>query len=175
VIIHENGSVTFIPAENWSGIETITFYATDNLTGPISKDVTITVVPINDPPIITVTSPVNNSHHFTSDSIYFNITVHDIDNDTFTYLWDFNDETTSTLKNVTHQFSEAGIYNVSITVNDGLDSERKWAAVVVEPVTADDEETKSDLPLIWFLSPIIIVIILLLFLSWWRFKAKKES
>jgi hypothetical protein len=183
VIIHENGSVTFNPAENWSGIETITFYATDNLSLPIPEDVTITVIGINDPPIITILSPSNNSNHLTSDTIYFNITIFDVDSDTFTYLWNFGDGTTSTLKNATHQFSEVGIFNVTITVNDWSDTETKVITIVIEPITTDgsengvtDDEDGSDiLNYLWILIGIIIVVVLLLFIIWWRSKVQKDD
>jgi hypothetical protein len=52
VIINENGSVTFTPLENWTGEETITFYATDNLTSPVSESVTISITPVNDAPVV---------------------------------------------------------------------------------------------------------------------------
>ena len=39
-------------------------------------------------------------------------------NPPFTYLWDFNDSTTSTLQNPKHNFTVLGIYNVAFTVTD---------------------------------------------------------
>ncbi|UCE36601.1 MAG: PKD domain-containing protein [Thermoplasmata archaeon] len=175
VIIHRNGSVTFIPLENWAGDETITFYTTDNLTDLISENVTITVMEVNDPPIVTILSPLNNSNHFTSDTIYFNITVFDIDSNTFTYLWNFGDGTTSTLKNATHQFSKAGIYNVSITVSDGLASYTMVVTILVESAPPSGSDNGFN---IWMylliLIVIAIVVILLSFFIWWRFKSEKK-
>ena len=46
-------------------------------------------------------------------------TSSDLDSDTLSYQWDFGDGTTSTGKSVTHMFSEAGIYTVTLTVKDG--------------------------------------------------------
>jgi PKD repeat protein len=183
VIIHGDGIVTLIPKENWTGIETLTLYVTDNLSPLISYEVTITVIGINDPPIITGLSPTNNSNYFTSDLIYFNITVFDIDSNSFTYLWDFDDGLTSTLKNATHQFSEAGIYNVTIIVNDGLDSEIKVVTIAVEPETTngdgngviDDGDKSNTLTYLWILMGIIIVVVLLLLFIWRRSKAQKED
>jgi hypothetical protein len=182
VIIHKNGSVTFILAENWSGSETITFYTTDNLSSPIPEDVTITVIGINDPPIITILSPSNNSNHLTSDTVYFNITVFDVDSESFTYLWDFGDGNTSSMKSAMHQFSEAGIYNVSIIVNDGLDSETKMVTIVVEPKTTNgnengviDDDGSDTLTYLWILMGIIIVVLLLLLFIWRRSKTNKND
>ncbi|UCG70719.1 MAG: hypothetical protein JSV09_06875, partial [Thermoplasmata archaeon] len=53
VLIHENGSVDFSADENWYGIENITIRATDT-TGALVEDIiTVTVLPVNDPPQIT--------------------------------------------------------------------------------------------------------------------------
>lgn len=176
VFISNNGTVAFIPPENWTGIETLTFYATDNLTPLISEDVTITVVGINDPPVITALSPSNNSNNFTSDTIYFNISVFDVDNDSLIYLWEFDDGTISTLKNATHQFSEAGIYNVSITVSDGSASDMRIVTIMIEPIASDSEENGFNVfSFLLILVAIIITVILLLFLIWWRrIKAEKD-
>ncbi len=42
----------------------------------------------------------------------------DIDTDNATYLWDFNDGTTSTEMNPVHTFEQIGCYDVSLTVTD---------------------------------------------------------
>ena len=39
-------------------------------------------------------------------------------NNITTYLWDFGDGTTSNLQNPTHNWSAAGIENVSLTITD---------------------------------------------------------
>ena len=39
--------------------------------------------------------------------------------DTFTYLWDFGDGTTSTASAMTHTFPSAGTYTLRLTVTDG--------------------------------------------------------
>jgi hypothetical protein len=176
VIIHDDGTVTFIPFENWTGSETITFYATDNLSLPVSEDVSISVIAINDPPVITVLSPSNNSIYSTSATIHFDIAVFDIDSNSFSYLWNFDDGTTSSLRNTTHQFSEAGIYNVTITVSDGLTEVTKTITIEIEPATVDGEEDNSDtLIYLWILMVIIIIIVLLFFFIWRRSKAQKED
>ncbi|MBU2639581.1 MAG: PKD domain-containing protein, partial [Nanoarchaeota archaeon] len=42
-------------------------------------------------------------------------------NSTLTYFWDFDDKTNSTLSTITHAFSKAGTYIVSLTVTDSSD------------------------------------------------------
>jgi hypothetical protein len=49
IIYQENGTVVLIPREDWSGEETIIFYASD-AANEIFDEVTITVIPVNDPP-----------------------------------------------------------------------------------------------------------------------------
>jgi hypothetical protein len=182
VVINQDGSVTFTPKQNWTGSETLTFYASDNLSSPVSEDVTITVVGINDPPIVTVLSPLNNSNYFTSDTIYFNITVFDVDSESFTYLWDFSDGNTSSMKNATHQYSEVGVYNVTISVNDGSDSVTRIVTIVVEPETTDsdgngviDDDGSDTLTYFWILLAVIIVVIMLFLFVWHRSKIQKDD
>jgi hypothetical protein len=111
----------------------------------------------------------------TSDTIYFNITVFDVDNDTFTYLWDFGVGTTLNQKNVTYQFSEPGIYNVTITVNDGLDSETEVVTIIVEPKTSNGDEKDSKTFINLWIIMLIIVVVLLFLLIWWRARAQKDD
>jgi hypothetical protein len=51
-IFPENGTIMFNPKANWSGTETITFYANDSKIHALTE-VTVTVKPINDLPVIT--------------------------------------------------------------------------------------------------------------------------
>lgn len=68
---------------------------------------------------------VNNSRgkHVTVDvneSITFNASgTYDVENDTITYTWDFGDGTNGTGATVTHNYSESGAYQVTLTVSDG--------------------------------------------------------
>ncbi len=55
-----------------------------------------------------------------------------------TYLWDFGDGTSSTLPQPTHIYAEADMYDVTLTVSDGVlsDSETQTVVVSAEPVDA---------------------------------------
>ena len=56
----------------------------------------------------------------TNESITFNASsTYDVDNDTITYAWDFDDGTTSTEVVVTHIYSEKGTYHITLTASDG--------------------------------------------------------
>ncbi len=52
VVIHENGSVDFYADENWYGIENITIRATDPFGALVEDIITVTVLPVNDAPVI---------------------------------------------------------------------------------------------------------------------------
>ena len=43
----------------------------------------------------------------------------DIDADTLSFSWDFDDGTTSAEPIVNHSYAESGTYNVTLTVSDG--------------------------------------------------------
>jgi hypothetical protein len=55
-MINTDGSVLFVPADNWSGTETLTFSASDKIDGPASDEVKVTITPVNDKPIAFVNS-----------------------------------------------------------------------------------------------------------------------
>ncbi|MBU1130773.1 lamin tail domain-containing protein [Patescibacteria group bacterium] len=57
---------------------------------------------------------------YLGDTISFNgANSYDPDNDQLTYNWDFGDNQTASGANVTHQYSEAESYTVTLTVSDG--------------------------------------------------------
>jgi PKD repeat protein len=43
----------------------------------------------------------------------------DLDGDVLNYAWDFGDGTSSSLKSVSHEYTQPGEYKVSLTVSDG--------------------------------------------------------
>jgi hypothetical protein len=72
--------------------------------------------------------------------VYFDISVSDVNGDTFTYLWDFGDGITSTNERPSHVYSEAGDYTVKVTVTDERGgSVNKELTVTVTKPASDDE------------------------------------
>jgi PKD repeat protein len=59
----------------------------------------------------------------------------DPNNDTLTYAWDYGDGSSGTGATPSHTYSDAGIYDICLTVNDGhVDSDEKCTiAVVYDP------------------------------------------
>ena len=70
----------------------------------------------------------------------FAVEVTDADGDELTYEWDFGEGGTSTLRNPTHTYVEAGIHEAQVTVSDGV-SERT-GRVTIEVLPADDPEAR---------------------------------
>ena len=75
------------------------------------------------PPIINVLIPSTGKSGKTI-SFSSSGTV-DPDGDDLSYLWDFGDGTTSTVKNPTHKYNKAGKYLVNLKVSDNKFSEEK--------------------------------------------------
>ncbi len=83
------------------------------LNGTASDDVTIRV---NHPPVAEAGDPI------TTDSLFVTLDASgsaDADGDALMYTWDFGDGSTGQGAQVTHAFSRAGIYPVTLRVDDG--------------------------------------------------------
>ena len=71
--------------------------------------------------------------------------------DIVTYLWDFGDGNTSTEENPSHAYASAGTYSVSLTADDGTDTDAFSDDVTVtepapnQPPTADFSASCTDL------------------------------
>lgn len=76
-------------------------------------------------------------------AISFSATASDPDGDPLGYTWDFGDGLTSTAMSPTHSFTTAGIYLVSLTVNDGKGESASCetdVAIAAAPPPATDGE-----------------------------------
>jgi hypothetical protein len=77
ITINTDNTVDFKASEEWSGIERVTFRATDVVGGIAEQTINVRVIPVNDPPIIL---PINNIH------------VHYNHNYTFDLYWYISDK-----------------------------------------------------------------------------------
>lgn len=68
----------------------------------------------------------------------------DVDSDSLTYLWDFGDGTNGTGVVVVHSFSYSNIpYNVTLTVNDGIDTVNETFKVHISKESSGHDHGKN--------------------------------
>jgi len=117
------------PYPDWNGNENITFTVTDSYYESVSDVVNFEIIPVNDPPVVTVPIPDQyveiNFAPFYIDLMYH---FYDIDSDQLTYQVNYNpDEIT-----VSEQY---GMLTISSIVN--------WYGISEVIVTADDNITRA--------------------------------
>jgi hypothetical protein len=113
----KTGNISFFPLQEHVGIFYVTIIVSDGNGGSDEQKVNFTVQNINDPPeFLGMGATVTN---LTVDcSIYG---AYDEDGDPLNYTWSFDDgtNTTTTEPNCDHEYSNPGIYNISVMVSDG--------------------------------------------------------
>jgi hypothetical protein len=122
IINHDNGDVTLVPAENWNGLETITFYADDGIYN-FSDSVAVNVKSVNDPPALPkITEPSDNKVIKVGEGLSFSGYSSDPDipyGDYLLYKWESN--ITGTLgeaQNLTGVLLPAGKHRISLWAVD---------------------------------------------------------
>ncbi|MBN2699345.1 MAG: PKD domain-containing protein [Bacteroidales bacterium] len=110
------------------GIQTIRAIAEDNLGDTISDKITIVLNPVGDPPeaMFTADKTVVESGvvvQFTDQSL----------NVPESWLWEFGDDSTSTLQDPSHIYTLPGTYDVTLTVSNafGMDDETKTGYIFI--------------------------------------------
>ncbi len=141
-----NGIVTFTPTANYYGTQVVTFTATDDLLASVSISVTITVAPVNDPPVINLPVSVN----FNEDSsltLDLNSYVTDIDNTVLVVSAQNSAHVFATITGmnavITATLNWNGTEIVHFTVSDGQAAITGQTTVTVNPV---NDPPVIDLP-----------------------------
>ena len=83
-LVNLNGTFTYIPAANYNGNDVFTVLVSDNQGGTAVSSVFVTIVPVNDPPIVnnrTVTTTINIA-------VISSVPASDIEGDSLTYTVD---------------------------------------------------------------------------------------
>jgi parallel beta-helix repeat protein len=124
-IFQKNGSVMLIPAKDWSGQETLTFTASDGIFN-VSDDVTITIIPVNDPPgPAVITSPTNNYRGKVGTPLNFSAICLDPDisyGDELSYFWYSNiSDVFGERQNLTDIVLPVGFHQITVYVFDLAD------------------------------------------------------
>jgi fibronectin type 3 domain-containing protein len=178
-LFDENGTVILKPIENWNGEETLTFYASDEIFDEIFDIVTITVEPINDPPLApTIIKPENNIIFTEKESIDFegrcsDPDLHYGDELTFTWFSSINGKlgNGSTIKNI---YLDVGEHLITLNVSDisGETSETFIFLTVKE--SSNGKENQENIVLIIGSIGVFIIILILILVIFMHIK-KKET
>ncbi len=167
VVINENHTVDFYAPENWHGQELITIRATNSAGALMEDSLTVTVIPVNDPPVI---SDIPSQEGEVDESWILDIGDHisDVDNESHeldVIVDDPNVEVSG--QKLIFEYDEPGEYNVTVKVSDGVDSTSHTIEVYIE-----ESETEP-----WYASNLIVLLALVpigLIAAVLYFKRRKE-
>ncbi|MCK0129260.1 Ig-like domain-containing protein [Erythrobacter sp. F6033] len=166
VVIEADGTVTYTPNPNFNGTDTITYTISDGNGGTSTATVTITVDPVNDDPVATPIAPQDNI-----DSANVSLPTagnfSDLDGDTLTFsasglpaglsIDPATGEITGTIAVDASQGGTGGVYNVTVTADDGnggtVSTTFAWTVTNPPPVAVDDsaatdEDTRVNIPVL---------------------------
>ncbi len=119
-----------------SGVYNVSLTVTDN-DGLQARDY-VTVIVGNVLPIVTISAEPQEG--YAPLEVQFNCSA--LGNEPFGYSWDFGDNITSSLQNVTHTYNEAGNYTAICTVTDA-DGDIANASIIIHVFEALGNETNQ--------------------------------
>jgi len=163
VIINSNATVDFSASQDWFGVETVTFRATDNSLAFVESAITVTVHPVNDPPVLW---PLPNQYKSVKQLWKFDLTeyVFDVDNN----ITELTIEVESIKLDVMVSGRELVLYSdrplleqIMITISDGENTISGTMTVEVKETQSKSEGTDFLMSILWLLIIIIITIITL--------------
>jgi parallel beta-helix repeat protein len=177
-IYQQNGTVGLYPKHNWNGIETITFFAANELY-EVSINISIIVMAINDPPKPpNIISPSNGFEIESDQSLDFRCTCTDPDldyGDNLYFFWSSNiDGPIGEGKNVYDVTLSAGQHLITLEVFDEAGETSNSTIYVSVLQAAPEKKDDGDGPeystvqIIGILTIIILQIILIIFVFWKR-------
>ncbi|WP_455392114.1 Ig-like domain-containing protein, partial [[Eubacterium] cellulosolvens] len=162
IIINVDGSVDFTALDNWFGVEIVTFRATDETNAFVENVITVTVIPVNDPPVIKpIPTQKGQVNHLWK--IGLKEFISDIDND-FSELEITVD---SYIIDVMVSGDELLIYsdepiveNVTIIVSDGMMTISKSLLIeIYEGESTPSGSNDNLLPNLWLLILVILILV----------------
>lgn len=110
-----------------------------------------------DPGSPTITASATTAE--VDETITFDVSATDPDGDTLTYSWDFGDSTADDGASVTHAYTEAGTYTVTVTADDGNGgTSTQTQSITVEEGAEDD----AGFDIMWILLIIIIIVVVVI-------------
>jgi PKD repeat protein len=139
------GSFVYTPDADFYGEDLFTYVANDGVADSNIATVTITVDPVNDPPVADANGPYTGS---TGVAVSFNGSgSFDLDGTIVSYAWDFGDSNTGIGMNPGHTYLASGLFSVTLTVTDdgGLtDTVSTTADIIAAPNTAPVADAGPD-------------------------------
>jgi len=170
ITINLDGSVDFSAEANWYGVERVTFRATDPSAAFVESVITVTVHPVNDPPII---SPLPVQYGTVNQICRVDLTnyIHDIDNDLSELIISVDSEKLeiNIISKELVIFSNAPITeNILITVNDGMAETSESLVIEIKGEESEAGQNIFQMWLFWILILIIIIILSITGFASWR-------
>ncbi len=137
--LRSNGSYWYAPAENWFGTDNFTYRVFDGVFYSAPATVTITVHPVNDPPVLESIGPQSV---YELELLTFTIVAYDVDSppETLTYsamnlpVGASFDPETQTFSWTPSRDQSPGTYYVTFLVSDGKASDAEVVAITVQSV-----------------------------------------
>jgi hypothetical protein len=126
VTANEGRTFTYAPDVDWSGTDTFTYRASDGVDVSGTVTVEITVLPVNDPPVLgPIAGPVEPLPMGTALDVSATFTDPDA-GDTHAAVWAWGDGTSGDgtvdemggLASGSHSYAGAGVYTVTLTITD---------------------------------------------------------
>ena len=108
----DSASVIYTPQSNYNGGDSFTYKVRDTAADSPAVLVSLTITPVNDPPLAGFT------YSCTGLSCTFTDTSTDADGSVTGWNWDFGDGSSSSLAGPSHPYAGAGTYTVILTATD---------------------------------------------------------
>ncbi|HEY7561143.1 MAG TPA: tandem-95 repeat protein, partial [Gaiellaceae bacterium] len=140
-----DGKITYAPAPNVSGAFTLTYEICDDGGACATSELTVTVIPVNDPPIASfIAVPDHGSPPL---DVSFDASASsDPDSAIVAYEWVFGDGPTGSGVTPAHTFSLSGTYEVQLTVQDAQGATGTTTGIVEVAAAANLSVAKDDSP-----------------------------
>ncbi|PSQ49529.1 hypothetical protein BRD19_03625 [Halobacteriales archaeon SW_7_65_23] len=151
--LYANGSFEYTPAPDFNGEDSFTYQASDGAGGTDTATVTINVSGVNDPPEIT--SEPADATVDEGNATVLSVDATDADGDVLSYAWNLSgtgslNETSGTAVryDAPNDIDATTDVTVTVTVDDGKETDSATAIVTVEPVneppTAENDSYSVD-------------------------------
>jgi len=162
ITINLNGSVDFSAIQDWFGVEMVTFRATDQMFAFVESIITVTVIPVNDPPVI---QQLPGQKGIVNQLWNFDLTdfIFDIDNE----VTELEISVESKEINIIVNGRELVIYSgvpvkeyITVIINDGkAETSETMLIEITEEKTKPSGEVGFLLSILWLLVLLIIIVI----------------